>query len=170
MRPGEEKAGVSLFCTPADSYWRYSSDRNSSKRNTVEEVRRSIQPERVNPVYRSDLDSIYKDKRRRNGEQRARVRSRESDHTRSDRERSRKQLLQTPIFCLVTPTSVAPNAEDCARIRHDTRHSSMGTGRPQGMSEDTTGTYPALFFPSSSSFYTLPLHHVVGFKDIVPII
>ena len=45
----------------------------------------------------------------------------------------------------------------------------MGTGRPQGMSEATAGTYTALF-PSSSFFRILPLHHVIGFKYIFPII
>ena len=45
----------------------------------------------------------------------------------------------------------------------------MGTGRPQGMSEATAGTYTALF-PSSSFFRIVPLHHVIGFKYIFPII
>jgi len=67
--PGENKeVRVLLLCTPADNCWRYSSGTNSSKRNTVDEVRGSLPPETVDLVNESDLNSICMDNGRQDGD------------------------------------------------------------------------------------------------------
>ena len=63
----------------------------AAKRNTVEEVRRSVQRGGVDSVCGINLNSIYKDKRRRNGDHR--VLSKERGYDQGERARSKLRLV-----------------------------------------------------------------------------
>jgi hypothetical protein len=139
----KKKASVHLCCTPTDSRWRYACGRNSSKRNTVEGVRRSVSLETVDPVSGSDLNSICKDKVRREGDRgvpsKERRRGYEEGNAmqgRASTDREHAKPRTNSDLCLEPPTSVFERLVQTA------------TSDPVPVSR----RWALVFFPSSSSF------------------